>query len=481
MVLGIRFGMSSRARSARHLAMVLAVIAGLALLTVLPAAAETPSSEKPYIHLGEITLSIGDVLSTISELASERYAGRLTGTEGNRLAIQYIAGRFRELGLESPTGINGYLQFYNQRTRLIRSVPSLRIVGGSGVVMHDFDYVEDFMVTVRPGVRFRGKVAAPAVVIGDVQELGSIDSAWMGKILLLPEKVAKVAARNNLVMSRLTTSGMAGMVMEADTAERGYFPVSVFIVPNAYYSGDRGSFMFTADRAAFAELLKAAADDLLIEMAADYSVENVETANVIGLIPGVDPVLKDEFVIIGAHLDHAGSNMDGTYNPGAVDNASGVATMLEIARAIKESGVGPRKSLLFVAFNGEEQYLLGATHYVQNPVYPLDKSLMINIDTVGSRKESAILQVESFTGASTTLRNSLYRHARKLGIEAIEAESQMCDHEPFAGFGVDAVNLIHPDFLSGYHGPGDTIEDVDPVKIAEVIRLVLHYLDETAF
>lgn len=136
MAFGRPFDVTLRTRLA-HIALALALVTGLALSAVTPAAAEVPSSEKPYKHLGEITVDIDGVLSTVRELASERYAGRLTGTEGNRLATQHIANRFREIGLESPAGADGYMQLYNQRARLIRSVPSLRLGQRRESISHD--------------------------------------------------------------------------------------------------------------------------------------------------------------------------------------------------------------------------------------------------------------------------------------------------------------------------------------------------------
>jgi len=115
-----------------------------------------------------------------------------------------------------------------------------------------------------------------------------------------------------------------------------------------------------------------------------------EVANVIGLLPGSDPVLRDEVVIVGAHFDHLGRGGEGSRAAGsseiynsADDNASGTAAMLEVARRVSE-GARPARSILFIAFDAEERGLLGSEHYVDEPVRPLARTVaMLNLDMVG--------------------------------------------------------------------------------------------------
>ena len=94
--------------------------------------------------------------------------------------------------------------------------------------------------------------------------------------------------------------------------------------------------------------------------------------NVLGVLPGRDPEFADEVVVISAHYDHLGQSPDGTVWDGANDDASGVAAMLEIARNWQEQGYVPRRTVLFAAWDAEEIGLLGASHFVQRPQYPLE-------------------------------------------------------------------------------------------------------------
>ena len=120
--------------------------------------------------------------------------------------------------------------------------------------------------------------------------------------------------------------------------------------------------------------------------------------NVVAILPGRDPALRDQYVVLGAHYDHLGRGGPGTLDPdsvgvphnGADDNASGVAALLEVARRL--ALIPPGRSVLFIAFSGEEQGLLGSTHYIKNPVVPNDRVVaMINFDMVGRLRENKLV------------------------------------------------------------------------------------------
>ncbi|HMM35186.1 MAG TPA: M20/M25/M40 family metallo-hydrolase, partial [Thermoanaerobaculia bacterium] len=104
--------------------------------------------------------------------------------------------------------------------------------------------------------------------------------------------------------------------------------------------------------------------------------------NVVGILPGSDPARADEAVVLGAHADHLG-RVDGVIHPGADDNASGVAALLEIARAFASSPVRPKRTLLFVLWTGEEEDKIGSGHWVRSPLWPLAKTAVyVNLDMV---------------------------------------------------------------------------------------------------
>jgi len=111
--------------------------------------------------------------------------------------------------------------------------------------------------------------------------------------------------------------------------------------------------------------------------------EIVETANVIGLLPGSDPYLSNEMIVISAHYDYVGDEVDTAYR-GANDDASGVAVLLEIARLWQDSAYRPKRSVLFVAFSAQEMGELGSQYYIENPLYPLENIVgVMHMDAVG--------------------------------------------------------------------------------------------------
>jgi aminopeptidase YwaD len=131
------------------------------------------------------------------------------------------------------------------------------------------------------------------------------------------------------------------------------------------------------------------------------NVERREGAayNVVGILDGSDPTLKNEVIVVGAHYDHLGLGGEGSLAPregeihhGADDNASGTAALLELARVFSQQGSRPRRTLVFIAFSGEEEGLLGSNYYVNHPILPLANTVaMLNLDMVGRMKENKLI------------------------------------------------------------------------------------------
>ena len=223
-------------------------------------------------------------------------------------------------------------------------------------------------------------------------------------------------------------------------------------------------------------------------MPAGRGREPTPVANVIGYIPGSRADWKDQSVIVSAHYDHLGTGWpdvhagdEGKVHAGADDNASGVAVMLELARALA-AGEKPSRSVVFIAFTGEEADLLGSKHYVEHAgAFPLDKTIgVINLDTVGRLNDQKL----SILGTGTASEwQHIFRGAGFVtGIEGRNvAESvQASDQVSFVGKGVPAVQIFagaHPD----YHRPTDTADKIDYpglVKVATFVREGVAYLAE---
>ena len=208
--------------------------------------------------------------------------------------------------------------------------------------------------------------------------------------------------------------------------------------------------------------------------------------NVIGIMPGANPELAGQSLVIGAHYDHLGMGWpdvraahQGKIHYGADDNASGVAVMLELARQIAPKWQ-PQRTIIFVAFTGEEANLLGSKHYVNNAkAYPAEKiAAMLNLDTVGRLGSNPVTLFG--TGTARELVH-VFRGAgfvTGIPINAVQDDFGSSDQAAFIQAGVPAVQFFasaHED----YHAPGDTVDKIDAtglVKVAAILKEATEYL-----
>jgi hypothetical protein len=238
-----------------------------------------------------------------------------------------------------------------------------------------------------------------------------------------------------------------------------------------------------------------------VELATAVTRQRIAEHNVVGLIEGADPVLRDEWVILGAHFDHNGAD-GGAVLAGADDNASGVSALLAIAEAYTlaaRSGRRPRRSVLFAAWNAEERGLLGSWAWVEQPLVPLARTAaVINLDMIGRDEEvppgggPRFRGLDPQTGPSNRSAVNLLGYSRVRGArEAVEASlaaagvslevrfrydsstSQLLrrsDQWPFLHHRVVALFLhtgLHPD----YHTAADRPERINHEKLERVARL----------
>jgi aminopeptidase YwaD len=140
-------------------------------------------------------------------------------------------------------------------------------------------------------------------------------------------------------------------------------------------------------------------EGVTLSFTVDLARQEVSATNVVGILDGSDPTLKNEVIVIGAHYDHLGLGGEGSLAPregeihhGADDNASGTAALLELARVFSQQGSRPRRTIAFIAFSGEEEGLLGSNYYVNHPILPLANTVaMLNLDMVGRMKENKLI------------------------------------------------------------------------------------------
>jgi aminopeptidase N len=213
----------------------------------------------------------------------------------------------------------------------------------------------------------------------------------------------------------------------------------------------------------------------------------VTLRNVIGVLPGTKAEWAGQSALLTAHYDHLGLGWpdvhkgdEGRLHPGADDNASGVAVMLELAKALA-SGERPPRTIAFVAFAGEEASLLGSRHYVEHPALALEKTIgVINLDTVGRLFDKKVSVIA--TGSASEWQHIFRGAGFVTGVEGrmIPDALESSDQKSFIDKGVPAVQIFtdpHPD----YHRPGDTADKIDGpglVKIATFVKEGIVYLGE---
>jgi len=342
----------------------------------------------------------------IRYLASDEMRGRLTGSPEYDRAASYVIDRFKAYGLK-PAGSEGWLQpvsFIEQRLIAERSSAALMADGAEqplrlgpdiilGARLPQPSAVEAPLVFIGYGLSIpksghddfagqdlRGKIlvavnGGPAELPGSVKSAARSAATWraaeragaLGLITLPTPKSMDIPWDR-----QMTLAGLAGMYLADPRLQETGGPRFT-----ATFNPAEAEKLFARSGHSFAEILKLAdagrpiaGFPLNLSLRAKVATERrtLSSPNILGVLPGADAALAMQYVVVSAHLDHLGVEA-GTGRPynGAMDDASGVAWVLETARALRESGVRPRRSILFVAFTAEEKGLLGSRAFAEHP------------------------------------------------------------------------------------------------------------------
>ncbi len=427
-------------------------------------------------------ITASDMRARVRFLASDMLGGRDTPSPGLDVTANYVAAEFRRLGLEAPQG--GYIQRY----RLVRTEMgagwSLSLAQGRRRV--NLKLGEDFW-----GVPWAaGTVEGPLRFVGDrlPEGAGAAGAAavWVARLSV------DVTPRQWLAAA--TEAGALGLVFVLPADLR--YQVTEWLVGDgkAYDLGDIEPSLPAAliAEAALASALEGLGLevspagfppqlDLTARLSADMQVETAAAPNVIGILPGSDPELRDQYVMVSAHMDGLGIGPavdgDSIYN-GADDNASGVAALLEIAEAFASLGKRPGRSLVFLTVSGEEKGLLGSSWFVRYPPIPLERVVAdLNIDMIGRNWEDTIAVIGKSYSTLGALIDSVAAANPSLHITPIDdpwpAERFFwrSDHFNFARKGIPAVFFfsgVHED----YHRPSDEVGKIKVAKAARITRLI---------
>lgn len=430
----------------------------------------------------------------VDYLAADALAGRETGTPGYRKAADYVAAQFQALGLQ-PAGSQGYMQPVSfRRASWNGRQPTLVLQGHDGDIT--FKFGEDFIAwpptlsedtATTAGLVFAGfGIEAPDYGFDDYADLevrGKIVVILSGRPRNLPSEVGAHYAASRTKRETAARHGAVGTILlntpqrekrrpfqrsvkhlhddnldwvRADGIPGGAIPG---LHPDLMLDMPAGRQLFMgAERSLdtiFTEMENGLAPrgfalPYRAELTSGAAHEEITSPNVVAILPGSDPELKDEYVVFSAHLDHNGTDEQGEgdrINNGAQDNAAGIAVMLETARLFQASGVPPRRSLLFVAVTAEEKGLLGSDYFAQHPPVP-SQSIVGNINLDMPMLLYPFRDIIAFGAEHSTLGQTAARAAARTGLrlspdpmpeQVIFVRS---DHYNFVRQGVPAIYLI---------------------------------------
>ena len=439
------------------------------------------------------------LMRTVRLLSSESFAGRLAGSEGYRQAAESAARRFAELGLEPASG-GGYLQHLEVEHNELVGAPRLALMR-DGAEVRQLTLGRDF---VARGFSGSGVVTAPVVFCGyglSLPARGYDDYAGVdvvGKIVLALKSAPRWQlddagwGEEHLPRPKALTAGGHGaraLLLVAAAGEQGEGrPIgSVMHGPGEYPAGTPSLHVsrdvaeeLLAPSGLTLDGLQESIDlrhtprsvpldvELSVQVEARYEARQ-DTVNVVGIVPGGDPALADEHVIVGAHLDHVGVQ-GAVLFPGANDNASGSAAVLAMAEALAGLHSPLRRSVVLALFAAEEQGLQGARAYVAAPALPLERTTaMINLDCIGSGRQVRIGGGES-SPRLWRLARALDRSGRRIMVDD-SWWGGGADAEPFFEAGVPTIYVTTTDGYGHLHLPSDTPGTLDPRLLEGAARI----------
>jgi hypothetical protein len=474
------------------------------------------------------SVTIAELRDHLYYLASDELGGRMPGQEGYDIAVTYAVTQFRQAGLKPIiTDLKGRNVFRQEvklvtlrqgeknRIFVIRDGEEKEFAHGSDFFLFrpGRDYTKDYQpleivyagygihepehgydsfegldlegkaVLILNGAPLKdGKPLLPniihrkyASIMGAQQKYLPVRERGAAAFILLPD--AQMIMGWKMIKAMLEQNAMIQLARDAgeqeESAMNPLVPMMIFneSICEEIFSGLDNNPLEGGESVEGFDIEK-----LQIKPIIDMQEEPFPTHNVVAMVEGTDPVLKEEFITVGAHLDHEGI-IEGQVFNGADDNASGCAAVLEIAEAVAMNP--PRRSVIFVLYSAEEMGLFGSKYFIGNPPVPAESILLnINLDMVGRDSEDAPGQVQ-VVGSQERSRElkqliiSTNQDTENLELDFSTDESDpenhfvRSDHYPFHLKGIPAFTLgtgEHKD----YHTPNDDAEKIDYTKLNRI-------------
>lgn len=465
----------------------------LALGLSLPSLAQTPAQVK-YAN----TITVADLTKNLTYLASDEMKGRDTGSEEQKMAAEYIVNFYKNLGLTGPVD-GGYLQKVELVSTSFEDV-SLKI--GKNKLVNNEDFV------------FTGDGDMKKAAKSELVFLGLVSDENLAKVDVTDKLVGiwAVGVRSNDLVKKVMDAGAAGIVIVSMEGQANFdrianryktlagkgrigFPKEVEQRPIFMVSSDKMGELFETSVEELKEAAKSNPESIKAQKASyqiKKKVEDVESSNILAFLEGTDK--KDEIVVISSHYDHVGVSSTGEVFNGADDDGSGTVSVMEIAEAFAtaaKDGIKPRRSILFLNVTGEEKGLLGSEYYSENPVLPLENTIVdINIDMVGridyeyqDAENKDFVYVIGSEMLSTDLKKILeynnITYSNLILDYRYDAEDDpnrfyyRSDHYNFAKHNIPVAfffNGVHDD----YHQVTDTVDKIEFPLMAKRAKLIFY-------
>ena len=490
-------------RTIRSSSLLVILIAGFLASAPLGAPPPAPAAQSPaQIADAARVITSAMMLSHVRALAADDKAGRAPGTVGEERTVAYLVGEFKRLGLAPGNPDGSYVQrvpligFKGEATAAFdiggktsalpvpdeavvvsrQGLPEVTVAKspmvfvGYGVAAPEFGW-DDFK-----GVDVRGKtivMLAGDPPVADPANPAALDAAvfkgaaltYYGRWTYKYEMAAIKGASAAIIVHETGPAGYAFDVVKASWGRENFGlsgpgEASRHAAVDAWLTLDRAKALFSACGLDFDTLKARAATRAFkpvpMKAAASFTVKNtirpISSQNVIARLEGRDPALRHEHVMYSAHWDHFGTNSalqgDQILN-GALDNGSGMATLLAMAEAFTKLEGGTKRSLLFFLPTAEESVMLGAKYYAEHPLWPLETTLAdVNMDIMNFwGRTKAIVSIGY---GMTTLDELLAVEAARQGRivlpdpEAEKGYFYRSDHFELAKQGVPALHFLHP-------------------------------------
>jgi hypothetical protein len=473
-------------------------------LLFFPLRAGEPGDEAKLLEAMH-SISSHTLLDYVSELCQEKYGGRLTGTSGYDASAQWLAQHLEKWGVQ-PAGDNGtYFQHFPNPYTLVLESGQLTLhipVKKGGVIEKHYRYQQDFF----PGsTSDTGKVRAGVIYVGygiTAPELNYDDYKGLdvkGKIVMMEREVPVSPAQepeefkkwrpysfHQYKVKNAAEHGAAGMLYVYHIANPNCLFIENFVLTYVGKNVVKDIFKGTGrDHDRVVEKIKKNRKPQSFKTGKTVTIANVtehhpdgKGCNVIGRIEGSDPALKDQVIMLGGHLDHLGYNHE--MMPGANDNASAVAVMMDLARAIHEYGLKPKRSIVFNFFGAEEQGVRGSEYYLEHPVAPNENIIgFLNMDGVGRGDRIVCLAGKNYPRLWKYLdeANKKYIHREMIATGFHNLARPRLDAARFMWAGVPTVSFsvrgAKPLPYSIYHTTKDSPGIITPEIMEDLAQLLL--------